>query len=133
MPLSSFFSGSRKRGGTSTKTKSTSSSSSHSKKGADSQMSLVNVIRLQRSNSSKCNLKDEEPSEPRTLGKETVELKSGNNFYLPKRKLVHKPVEPFKLFIDEKQALAKLVWLYLLEVKFLKQLPYQDLLVTYKI
>ena len=93
-------------------------------------MSLVNVIRLQRSSSSQCNLKDEEPKETRALGKQTVEIKSGNNFYLPKRKLVHKPVEPFKLFIDEKQALAKLVWLYLLEVKFLKTFTLQDLYVA---
>ena len=78
----------------------------------------MNVIRLQRSNSSKCSLKlkDEEPAEPQVLRRATVELKSGNNFYLPKRKLVHKPLEPFRLFINEKHALAKLVWLYLLEV-----------------
>ena len=67
----------------------------------------MNVIRLQRSNSSSLKLKDEEPDEPRPLGRHTVELKSGNNFYLPKRKLVHKPLEPFKLFIDEKQALDR--------------------------
>ncbi|KAL5264731.1 hypothetical protein ACHWQZ_G005717 [Mnemiopsis leidyi] len=124
----SSASGSRKRGGTSTKNKSSPSGSSHSKKGTDSQMSLVNVIRLQRSSSSQCNLKDEEPKETRALGKQTVEIKSGNNFYLPKRKLVHKPVEPFKLFIDEKQALAKLVWLYLLE----SQMPFKKINITSK-
>ena len=59
-------------------------------------------------------LKDEEPKTPLPL-----ELKSGNQFYLPKRKLVHKPVEPFTLFITEKHAVARLVWLYLLEVTIL--------------
>ncbi|XP_063676458.1 uncharacterized protein LOC134812814 isoform X2 [Bolinopsis microptera] len=118
-------SSSRKRGGNTGKSKSSSS-----KNTAESQVSLVNVIRLQRSNSSKCSLKlkDEEPAEPQALRRATVELKSGNNFYLPKRKLIHKPLEPFKLFINEKHALAKLVWLYLLE----SQMPFQKINITSK-
>ena len=106
-----FSAGSRKRGANTAKTKASSASGAK----ADPQVSLVNVIRFQRRNS--LNMKDEEPDDPRPLDHQTVELKSGNNFYLPKRKLVHKPLEPFKLFINEQHALSKLVWLYLLEVR----------------
>lgn len=83
--------------------------------------SHVLKTRLQNSNSLK--LKDEEPKTPMPL-----ELKSGNKFYLPKRKLVQKPLEPFTLFITEKHALARLVWLYLLE----SQMPFKKISITSK-
>ena len=75
------------------------------------------------------NLKDEEPK-PSVPG-ETVELKSASHFYQRKRKLVHKPVEPFQLFIDEDHALARLVWLYLLEVSFSTNTSNSSLLNTF--
>jgi len=115
--------GGKKRGGNTAKSK---SPTSNSKNSTESQVSLMNVLRLQRSSSLK--LKDEEPAEPKNLVGQTVELKTGSNFYLPKRKLVHKPLEPFKLFIDEKQALGKLVWLYLLE----SQMPFKKINITSK-
>ena len=40
----------------------------------------------------------------------------GSPFYRPGRQLINSPVEPFKVFMDESNVLAKIVWLYLLEV-----------------
>lgn len=96
-----------------------------------------NKARLERSRSrikedqkpcSRLQIKGEKPCSPSKMENNTVEIKSEGYFYLPKRRMVDKPSSPFRLFIDETNSLAKIVWLYLLE----SEMPFDKIPITSK-
>lgn len=107
---------SRKRGGSGNKPKPTKTPAPASLQQAakpSAPAPTAPIAQLQRATSD-IQLKDED-EEPAPDPTHLVELRSDSHFYLPKRRLIHKPERPFTLFIEERHALARLVWLYLLE------------------
>ena len=51
------------------------------------------------------------------------------NTFSTKRKIVDKPPEPFKVFLDPSHSMARVVWLYLLECK----LPFEKIPISSKL
>ena len=61
--------------------------------------------------------------------KSTSPPTKAHNTFSTKRKIVDKPPEPFKVFLDPSHSMARVVWLYLLECK----LPFEKIPISSKL